>query len=297
VSPAKRKPPARKGKSPRWRRREKDARPKLVIVGFGRVGGALALGLRAAGWPVSVLPRSADSVRKAAAMRVPLADHEALRAADVCVLAVPDGAVAKAVELIEEDLGAHTALVHCSGALPLAVFKDAKAKRPFGSFHPLAAVSDPRDELSGHAVALASTDKALGATLWKMALALRLSPVEVPETGRAAYHAGAVLSAGLLVALADAAVSALEEAGLERDAALQALLPLMRSALRGVETRGLERGLTGPVVRGDVGVVQAHLDALPSEIGAVYRLLSRRALRLTPTLPPETRAALERLLM
>ena len=297
MSPARRKATPRKSASPRWRRREKESRPRLVIVGFGRVGGALALGLRKAGWPVAVLPRSADSVRKAAAMRVPLADHEALRAADVCVLAVPDGAVAKAVELIEEDLDAHTALVHCSGALPLAVFKDAKAKRPFGSFHPLAAVSDPRDDLAGHAVALASTDKSLGATLWKMALALRLSPVEVPETGRAAYHAGAVLSAGLLVALADVAVSALEEAGLERDTALRALLPLMRSALRGVEARGLERGLTGPVVRGDVGVVQAHLDALPPEIGAVYRLLSRRALRLTPTLPPETRAALERLLM
>ncbi|MEW6434230.1 MAG: DUF2520 domain-containing protein [Myxococcota bacterium] len=297
MSPARRKAPTRKTASPRWRRREKDARPRIVIVGFGRVGGALALGLHKAGWPVATLPRSADSVRRAAAMRIPLADHDALGSADVCVLAVPDAAVPHALELIEEDLGAGTALVHCSGALPLSVFKDAKGRRPFGSFHPLAAVSDPRDDLSGHAVALASTDKALGATLWKMALALRLAPIEVPETGRAAYHAGAVLSAGLLVSLADAAVSALEEAGLERDAALGALLPLMRGALRGVEVRGLERGLTGPVVRGDVGVVQAHLEALPADIGAIYRLLSRRALRLAPTLPSETRAALERLLM
>lgn len=298
MSPARRrKVPSRKPASPKWRRREKDARPRVVIVGFGRVGGALALGLRAAGWPVSTLPRSADSVRRAAAMRIPLADHEALGSADVCVLAVPDAAVPHALELIDEDLGESTALVHCSGALSLTVFKDAKTKRPFGSFHPLAAVSDPRDDLSGHTVALASTDKALGATLWKMALALRLDPIEVPETGRAAYHAGAVLSAGLLVALADAAVSALEEAGLERDVGLKALMPLMKSALRGVETRGLERGLTGPVVRGDVGVVQAHLEALPADLGAIYRLLSRRALRLTPALPSETRAALERLLM
>ena len=42
------------------------------------------------------------------------------------MLAVPDGAVAQAVELIEEDLGATTALVHCSGALPLAVFSRTK---------------------------------------------------------------------------------------------------------------------------------------------------------------------------
>lgn len=279
---------------------QKPAAPKsplrVVIVGFGRVGGALALGLRDAGWDVSVLPRSGDSVRRAATARVFLADHDDLRAAQVCVLAVPDSAVVPAMEMVEDDLGPTTALIHCSGALPLSVFATARTKRAFGSFHPLAAVSDPKDSLAGHTVALASTDRKLHAVLEKMAHALGMIPLEVPETGRAAYHAGAVLSAGLMVSLLDAAVSSFEEAGLERADALNALLPLTKSALRGVESRGLEKGLTGPVVRGDVSVVQAHLEALPPELGSVYRLLSRRALRLTPNLPPETRLALERLL-
>ncbi len=270
--------------------------PRVVIVGFGRVGGAIAIGLRDAGWDVAVLPRSADSVRKAAALKVFLADHDDLRAAQLCILAVPDSAVHPAMELVEEDLGPSTALVHCSGALPLTVFSTARTKRPLGSFHPLVAISDPKDALSGHAVALASTDRTLHASLERMAGALGMSPVEVPETGRAAYHAGAVLSAGLLVALLDGAVSAFEEAGLNREVALKALLPLSASALRGVQSRGLEKGLTGPVVRGDVSVVQAHLETLPPEMGSLYRLLSRRALRLTPALPPETRLALERLL-
>ncbi len=256
----------------------------------------LALSLRDAGWDVSVLPRSADSVRRAAALRVFLADHDDLRAAQVCILAVPDSAVVPAMELVEDDLGPSTALVHCSGALPLSVFATARTKRPFGSFHPLAAVSDAKDSLAGHAVALASTDKKLHALLEKMAADLQMTPLEVPETGRSAYHAGAVLSAGLVVALLDAAVSSLEEAGLKREDAMKALLPLSKSALKGVESRGLEKGLTGPVVRGDVGVVQAHLESLPPELGSLYRLLSRRALRLTPNLPPETRLALERLL-
>lgn len=280
-------------KAPRAKERKP---PRVVIVGFGRVGGAIALGLRDAGWDVSVLPRSADSVRRAAGLKVFLADHDDLRAAQLCLLAVPDSAVVPAMELVEEDLGPATALVHCSGALPLSVFSTARSKRPVGSFHPLAAVSDPKDTLAGHAVALASTGRELHGHLARMASALEMSPLEVPETGRAAYHAGAVLSAGLLVALLDGAVSALEEAGLDRELALKSLLPLSSSALRGVQARGLEKGLTGPVVRGDVGVVQAHLEALPAELGSLYRLLSRRALRLTPALPPETRLALERLL-
>ncbi len=138
--------------------------------------------------------------------------------------------------------------------------------------------------------------KELHALLEKLAKLLNLTPLAVPETGRAAYHAGAVLAAGLTVSLLDAAVAAFAVAGIDREEALQALLPLTASALNGVATRGLQRGLTGPVVRGDVAVVHSHLEALPAELGSLYRLLSRRALRLTPALPHETNQALERLL-
>ncbi len=274
------------------------ATPKVVVVGFGRLGGAICLGLKAAGWAVSTLPRSEESVRRAVHLRVALVDHDALHDADVCLLAVPDATVTQAAELVEADLGLQTALVHLSGALTLDVLAPvvAKSGRAVGSFHPLAAISDPTDSLAGASVALSASGKDLMPVLHRLAGALNLTPLEVPETGRAAYHAGAVMSAGLMVSLADAAVAALEHAGLERGPALAALLPLMQSALRGVQARGVEKGLTGPVVRGDVAVVQAHLASLPAELGSIYRLLSRRALNLTPNLPAETRLALERLL-
>lgn len=284
---------------PRRRQRATKPRPKrppVVIVGSGRVGGALATGLSRAGWPVAVLPRSGESVRRVARAGLRLADHEDLRSAALCFVAVPDATVPEAAALVGEDLGPQTALVHCSGALPLTVFGNAPT-RPMASFHPLAAVSDAADSLAGHWVAVAATTLQVKQHLFTLAGDLDMHALEVPETGRAAYHAGAVLSAGLLVALADVAVSVTEQAGLDRDTALQALLPLMRSALSGVQQRGLARALTGPVVRGDVGVVQAHLEAMPPELGAIYRLLSRRALGLVEgSLPAETRNALARLL-
>jgi predicted short-subunit dehydrogenase-like oxidoreductase (DUF2520 family) len=217
---------------------------RVVVVGFGRLGGAIAIGLDQAKWPIAVFPRSGDAVRRAASFKIRLADHDDLREADLCLLAIPDASVGQVAELIEADLGPQTALVHLSGALPLSIFANTKLPRAFGSFHPLVAVSDPRDDLAGHAVAIASTSKPLKAQLMVLANALGLSPIEVPETGRPAYHAGAVMSAGLMVSLADAAVSALEHAGLPREAAAKALLPLMKSALRGMESRGLEKGLT-----------------------------------------------------
>jgi len=278
------------------RRGSPRALPSVVIVGFGRTGGALARGLLRAGWPVRVFPRSGESTRRAAALNLPLADHDALRQANVCVLAVPDNAVPLAAKMINADFGADTALVHCSGALDLSAFgSDASIlERERGSLHPLVAISDPTDELAGHSAAVSATSEQLRSTLLAMARDLGLEPLEIPESARPAYHAGAVLAAAGVVALAASAVLALSEAGLDEPRALTALLPLMRSALVGAERRGLARALTGPIIRGDVSVIRSHLDALPSELRALYRDLALRALSLVRAqLPKETRLAVE----
>jgi predicted short-subunit dehydrogenase-like oxidoreductase (DUF2520 family) len=187
--------------------------------------------------------------------------------------------------------------VHCAGALTLDVLHGAAAGRPNGSFHPLVAISSADTPLAGHAVALATRSRWLAPELVRVARALGLSPLRIPEGARAAYHAGAALAAGGLVALLDAAVATWVEAGIERKAAERALLPLMRSALGGVETRGLLRGMTGPVVRGDADVVEAHLTALPEDVLPLYRHLFARMLRrLSSTLPRPSALRLELLL-
>lgn len=281
------------------RARQQVPSPRVVVVGFGRMGGALALGLKKAGWAVSVFPRSGESLRRAVALGLMIADLDTLQDANVALFAVPDAVVGELAQEMLLDFGLSTALVHCAGALDLDVFGSSPmvARRMRGSFHPLVAVSDPEDSLAGHAVALSATGRPLMQVLRKMAEDLQLFAIEVPEARRATYHAGAVLAAGGMVSLLSAAVEALGEAGIPEEQALQALLPLTRSALRGVEQRGLAKGLTGPVKRGDLAVVRAHLAALPADLAELYKLLSLRALSLSAAqLPVETRNALEKLL-
>lgn len=257
-------------------------RPPVVVTGLGRLGGALALGLMRAGWPVSALPQSEAGRARAEELGVPLADARALRAARVCLVAVQDAQVGARTAEVEGRLSPRCALVHCAGALPLtALGTDREVLRhPRGSLHPLCAVSDPRASLEGYTAALSATSPALLRTLTRMAEELGLKAIRVPEERRAAYHAGAVLSAGGVVSLLAAAVRALGEAGLSEEDAVAALLPLSRSALEGVAQRGLRRGLTGPVARGDAGVVRGHLAALPEEVARVYRPVTEWSLRL-----------------
>ncbi len=272
------------------------SRPRVVVVGVGRLGGALALALAAKRWPVRVLARSEESRRRALELGLKPASEKDVTQARVCLLCVPDKTVPTVAEELKPRLARGAALVHCAGALSLEAL-GAPRGRVLGSFHPLVAVSDPRDSLAGNSVAVSTRSGWLREVLERMARDVGLRALRVAEKHRAAYHAGAVLSAGGVVAALSAAVEAFRVAGISEQDALAALLPLTRSALRGVEARGLGAGYTGPIARGDSGVVAAHLAALPPEAAEVYRPLSRHGLQLVEhRLTPEARTALEKLL-
>jgi predicted short-subunit dehydrogenase-like oxidoreductase (DUF2520 family) len=262
--------------------------PRAVVIGVGRTGGALAFRLKRAGWPVSVVPASKTSVARARKLTLKLAKPADLAAAQVCILAVPDAAV----HLVARQLavGLKTAIIHCAGALPLDVLPE----RRRGSFHPLVAISDPKDPLEGHWAAIAASDKSVESLLKAMARALKMHALSVPEDRRPAYHAAAVMSAGLSMSLLDVAV---EASGLPRKDIEPALLSLNQSALRGAARRGLAVSLTGPIVRGDVGVVRAHLEALLRPAQDPYRVLSLHMLALMRRrLPHGTAEALTQVL-
>src|SRR5262249_60458579 len=131
----------------------------------------LAGGLSRAGWPARLFPRGGEPTRRPGAMTLPLADHDALRQANLCVLAVPDNAVPLAAKMMHADLGPDTALVHCSGALDLSAFGSEASilERERGSLHPLVAISDPTDELAGHWASVSATSEQLRSTLLALA--------------------------------------------------------------------------------------------------------------------------------
>jgi predicted short-subunit dehydrogenase-like oxidoreductase (DUF2520 family) len=229
-------------------------------------------------WPVTVRTQSPAGRRQAKRLGLVEATTEALSRAELCLLTVPDAAVAPVARAVAPLLGPSTGLVHCAGALTLEVLQPAAAGRPTGSFHPLVSVTGPDTPLAGHSVAIATRSRVLAPLLGRLAAALELRPLRVPEDGRAAYHAGAAMAASGLVSLLDAAVAAWGEAGVAERDALAALLALMRSALSGAEVRGTVAALTGPVVRGDAEVVQAHVRALPPDVLSIYLALQQRVL-------------------
>lgn len=266
---------------------------RFVVVGIGRLGGALALNLSKQGFAVRVRTHSKKSERRARSLGLRQASDADLKEASLCFFCVPDSEIHAVAQTWAAQLGRRTALVHCAGALTLEALRGL-GSAPVGSFHPLLAVSDPQAALAGASVALSASSPSLLATLRKVARALALKPLTVPERYRARYHAGAVMAAGGLVSLGFAAQQALLSSGVPSAVAIEALLTLMRSALEGVAQRGLKKALTGPVARRDSERLQAHLKALPPSLRPLYRELSKQAIQLLPGPQRSLRQALKR---
>jgi predicted short-subunit dehydrogenase-like oxidoreductase (DUF2520 family) len=83
--------------------------------------------------------------------------------------------------------------------------------------------------------------------------------VWVPEDHRVHYHAALAHGANHLVTLVSQAMDLLRESGATDPAVT--LRPLLTAALDNALTMG-DAALTGPIVRGDVETVRAHLDAI-----------------------------------
>jgi predicted short-subunit dehydrogenase-like oxidoreductase (DUF2520 family) len=94
-----------------------------------------------------------------------------------------------------------------------------------------------------------------------------------PEN-RALYHAAAVMASNYIVATIDAAVILMGLAGVPAEPALRALGSLVRASVENSLGVGPVSALTGPIERGDVRTVAAHLRALdnaPESVRQLYR--------------------------
>jgi predicted short-subunit dehydrogenase-like oxidoreductase (DUF2520 family) len=197
---------------------------------------------------------------------------------------VPDDAItALAADLAAEGaVRADHTVLHLSGLL------DREALAPLsptgaalGSFHPLQTIADPASaplRLAGAYAGLEGDPRAIEVGE-QLARALRMVPVRLSAGGKAAYHAGAAMVANYTVALFAVAERLAEEAGVPPETAARMYLPLLRGTAANLESPPAT-ALTGPVRRGDVHTIRAHLAVLRGADAHLYRLLGLEALRL-----------------
>ncbi|MCV2489710.1 DUF2520 domain-containing protein [Geodermatophilus sp. YIM 151500] len=268
---------------------EAPARLRVGVVGAGRVGAVLGAALAAAGHEVvAAAGLSADSAERAARLLpgVPLLPADSVvAAADLVVLAVPDDTLPGLIAGLAGTDGwrAGQLAFHTSGAHGLAVLEPAERAGVLPlALHPamtFSGAAEDVDRLPGAPFGVTGrpAHRAVAETL---VLEMGGEPFFVAEEDRPLYHAALVTGANHLVTLVAEAADLLRAAGV--DAPARVLTPLLSAALDNGLRRG-DRGLTGPVSRGDVGTVRDHLATLaeraPDSVGAYVAMAQRTTQR------------------
>jgi len=263
----------------------------VAIVGAGRVGSALGRLLHRKGWRIGPIITRHTQTARAARRRIgsgqPLVGlSEAVLAADLILIASPDRAIAEMAEALARIASSKAwrgkIVLHTSGALGSVVLKPLALRgAEIGSLHPLQTFSGRTvPSLAGCTCAIEGTPVALHMAR-RISRELGCVPVVLPFHRKSAYHAAAALSAGHVLAVVEAAVRILVKAGFSRQRAVRALLRLTRQTLANYERVGPGAAWTGPLSRGDFGVIEQHLEALrpfPREYREAYDGLSRLGL-------------------
>jgi predicted short-subunit dehydrogenase-like oxidoreductase (DUF2520 family) len=262
---------------------------RVGVVGAGRVGAVLAAALRSAGHVVVAAAGESDASRDRIEALLPGVRRRkpsaVARASDLLLLTVPDDMLPNVVSVLSASGAIHEGqlVVHTSGRHGLAVLEPARAVGArVVALHPAMTFTGtdldlPRLAGCVFGVTAGAAEHAVAESL---VADLGGRPTWVPEELRTLYHAGLAHGANHLVTLVTQAMELLSAAGVDEPA--ETLRPLLDAALDNALATG-DAALTGPIVRGDVETVRAHLvdiaatapDTLPSYVAMARSTLDR----------------------
>jgi len=259
------------------------------VIGAGRVGAVLAAALRARGHEIVAVAGESDaSMRRVAELLpgVPVDKPTAVaRASDVLLLTVPDDMLDNVATQLAASGALHAGqyVVHTSGSHGLRVLEPAvRVGARAVAAHPAMTFTGTARDLDRLSACVFGVTAGPAERDWARQLVDELGGevMWVPEDRRSLYHAGLAHGANHLVTLVSQAMELLGAAGADDPAAI--LRPLLVAALDNALSEG-DAALTGPIVRGDVNTVRAHLaqitatapDTLPSYIALARATLDR----------------------
>lgn len=266
----------------------------IGIAGAGRIGQALARLLRDRGEPVSAIA-GRDFERTAAAAAFvgngvhPVSYGELPALCSRVLIAVPDDALDSVVRILAKTICGGVALHTCGARGPEALAPLEAQGVACAALHPLQTVPTPEQGLTalpGSAFGITGSESPALAWALEIVALLDGEALQVSSQQRPLYHAAAVMASNYPIAVLDAAVILMKEAGIEEPLAMRALTPLIQASVANALAVGPLQALTGPIERGDSGTITAHLRALdgspaPESVKALYRAAGLHTLDMT----------------
>lgn len=245
---------------------------KVVLIGTGNVATQLAKTLPCHDFEViQVFSRTlAHAETLAAKLGATAVDslNDINTSADIYLYAVTDTALPEVADAMPPCEGLH---LHTSGTIPMGVFSGRQHR--YGVLYPLQSFSKEAhiywEEVPFF---IEANDAATLQRVHEVAQRLSTSVYNADSETRRTLHLAGVLTNNFTNALYAMAAELLEEKGLP----FQVLLPLMQQSIEKLKKLTPHEAQTGPALRGDTKVTEAHEAMLASHPRwqTIYRLLT-----------------------
>ena len=269
------------------------AKPRIVIVGAGNLGTALAVSLQSTGYKIELLmTRSRGaSLRNAQKLARQIGAHASAGPprtmhAEVVWFCVPDGEIARAARGLAAKIEWKGKIaLHSSGALSSDELDRLRRRgAAVASVHPLMTfVRGSQPSLAGVPFAVEG-DAAAVRVARRMVREMGGQSFPIRKSDKAAYHAWGTFASPLFAALLAATERVALLAGVKPEEARRRMIPILLQTLANYAAFGAAGAFSGPIVRGDVDTVKRHLRVLRGAPAArrVYSTLARIALLYLP---------------
>jgi len=263
----------------------------ISIIGGGRLGTNLGFALTKRGFLIKAIScKSLSSAKESVnfvGQGIPLANNvECASLGNLIFICVPDREIEKvSKELSSSELTWKGRYVfHCSGLLTSDALSSLKEKNAYvASFHPIQSFSQKKpieDKFKGIYLGLEGDKEALDLAK-KIVEKLEAKYLIISKENKALYHTACTVASNFFVVLLDIATELLKEAGISQELAFNSLFPLVKGTMENIEKYGIKKALTGPLVRGDLDTIHAHIKALkdkPEEL-KIYHQFSLKILK------------------
>ena len=269
-------------------------KPHITLIGAGNLAQALGPALKAAGYTIdAVVSRSLPASKRRAAALAGKADaalvtlKEFAPGSKIIWLCHTDDALAESARLLSRKRDWQGKIVlHSSGALSSDVLAPLRRAGAFtASLHPMMTFVPGTKPAMKKVPFAVEGDRQAVAAARRIARALQAEAFELRKQNKVLYHALGSFSSPMIVATLVTAERVGRAAGLSPKQVAMVMERILLQTITNYIQRGPAAAFSGPIKRGDVETVRAHLRELQRvpEAGDVYRALVRSSLRDLPS--------------
>lgn len=258
----------------------KKNKPDIIsIIGYGRVGASLSFALHTKGYKVYIYSKT---IAKKLLPKKYFLDNlmQAIEIANAIFICVPDDIIENMADTISNlNLNlSEKIFYHTSGSKSSSSLEKLKKNNAFiASFHPLQTFPYPNASLRiWHNIYCVLEGDDVGIKKARQYCnELKCKYLVLNKEDKLLYHAAAVFTSNFLVLLIHISQTIASYAGIDKNAFNKLYSPLIKATLKSIEKMGLDKALSGPLVRKDYNTLIQQVNKIKERnetISSLYNL-------------------------